>query len=156
MKTKKASIFLWISLSVFALSLIVLFVKLALLYYEFQTTSSALSSNDFIRFEYNFIVELFAYIIFGTPALLLELSGIRSIYRILQYNPQGSSRICLVISAILSFLAFVFQILMFAGVLDFTQESGSIKLQETVLFLTGWSSVIISFVLGSISKKQNN
>ncbi len=156
MKAKKASIFLWISLSIFALSLIMFFVKLVSLYYEFQTTSSALSSNDFIRFEYNFVIELFAYIMFGIPALLLELSGIRSIYRILKYNPQGTSRICLLISAIISFFAFVFQALMFAGVLDFTQDSGSIKLQETVFLLTGWPVFIVSFILSSLPVKHND
>ena len=156
MKAKKTLIFLWISLSFFSLSLIVFFVKIALLYYEFQTTSSTLSPNDFIRFEYNFVIELFAYIMFGIPALLLELSGIRSVYRILKYNPHGVSRICLLISAILSFSAFVFQTLMFAGLLDFTKDSGSIKLQETVLLLTGWPVVVVSFGLGINRKKQDD
>jgi hypothetical protein len=156
MKTKKSSIFLWSSLSVFALSLIAFFVKIALLYYDFKTTTPALSPNDIIRFEYNFVIELFAYILFGTPALLLELSGIRSTYRILKYNPHGACRICLLISAILSFSAFVFQTLMLAGVLDFTKDSGSLKLQETVLLLTGWPVVIVSFLLGINRKKQDN
>lgn len=156
MKAKKTSVFLWMSLSFFAFSLILFFVKIALLYYEFQTSSSTLSPDDYIRFEYNFVIELFSYIMFGIPALLLELSCIRSAYRILKYNPHSTSRICLLISAILSFSAFVFQALMFAGVLDFTQDSGSIKLQETVLLLTGWPVVIISFVLGINRKKQDN
>lgn len=156
MNSKKTSIFLWISFSFFALSLVVFFVKIALLYYEFKTTSSTLSPNDFIRFEYNFVIESFAYIMFGMPTLLLELSGIMSVYRILKHQPRDAVRICLLISAILSFSAFVFQALMFAGVLDFTKDSGSIKLQETVLLLTGWPVVIVSFVLGSIRKKQNN
>lgn len=156
MKAKKTSIFFWISLSFFALSLIVFFVKIALLYYEFKTTSSTLSPNDFIRFEYNFVIELFACIVFGIPALLLELSGIRSVYRILKFKPSDAVRICLLISAILSFFAFVFQVLMFAGVLDFTKDSGSVKLQETVLLMTGWPVVIVSFVLGSIRKKQDD
>lgn len=149
-KLKKTSIFLWSSLSVFTLSLIAFFVKIALLYYDFQTTTSALSPNDIIMFEYNFVIELFAYILFGTAALLLELSGIRSAYRILKYKPHGASKICLLISAILSFSAFVFQVLLFTGILDFTQNSGSIRLQETVLLLTGWPVFIVSFILGSI------
>ena len=154
MKAKKTSIFLWISLSFFALSLIVFFIKIALLYYEFKTTSSTLSTNDVIRFEYNFVIELFAYIMFGIPALLLELSGIRSVYRMLKHRPRDAVRICWLISAILSFSAFVFQALMFAGVLDFTKDSGSLKLQETVLLLTGWPVVIVSFVLGINHKNR--
>ena len=154
MKAKKTSIFLWISLSFFALSLIVFFIKIALLYYEFKTTSSTLSTNDVIRFEYNFVIELFAYIMFGIPALLLELSGIRSVYRMLKHRPRDAVRICWLISAILSFSAFVFQALMFAGVLDFTKDSGSVKLQEIVLLLTGLPVAIASFVLGYTPAKQ--
>ena len=154
MKTKKTSIFLWISLSFVVLSLIVFFVKLALSYNEFKTITSTLSPNDVIRFEYNFVIELFAYIMFGITAFLLELSGIRSVYRILKYRPRDIVRICLLISAILSFSAFVFQVLLFTGVLDFTKDSGSLKLQEIVLFLTGWPVVIVSFVLGINHKKE--
>ena len=156
MRNKKSRLFLWISLSLFALSLIAFFVKIALLYGDFKATSSTLSPNDLIHFQYAFVIELFAYVLFGIPALLLELCGIRSVYRILKYQPRGAVKICLLIAAILSFSAFVFQALMFAGVLDFTQDSGSLKLQETVLLLTGWPVVIVSFVLGSMPVRQND
>ena len=120
---------------------------IALLYCDFKATSSTLSPNDLIHFEYGFVIELFAYVLFGIPALLLELSGIRSVYRILKYQPRGAVKICLLIAAILSFSAFLFQALMFTGVLDFTQDSGSLKLQQTVLLLTGLPVVLVSFVL---------
>lgn len=153
---KKSRLFLWISLAFLALSLVIFLVEIVLLYYEFKTTSSTLSPNDLIRFEYAFVIELFAYIMFGIPALLVELSCIRSVYRILKYEPHGAIRICWLISAILSFSAFVFLVLMFTGVLDFTKESGAIKLQETILLLTEWPVVIVSFVLGSIRKKHDD
>ena len=153
---KKSRLFLWISLSLFALSLVAFFVMIALLYLDFKTTSSTLSPNDLVHFEYGFVIELFAYVLFGIPALLLEFCGIRSVYRILKYQPRDAVKICLLIAAILSFSAFVFQALMFAGVLDFTQDSGSLKLQETVLLLTGLPVVIVSFVLGSMPVKQDD
>lgn len=156
MNNKKSRLFLRISLAVFALTLILFFVKMAVGYSEFKTTSSNLSPNDLIQFEYAFVIELFAYLFFGTPALLLEICGIRSVYRILKHQPRGGAKICLLIAAILSFSAFVFQALMFAGVLDFSQDSGSLKLQETVLLLTGLPVVIVSFVLGSIPVKQDD
>lgn len=154
MDNKKSRLFLWIGLSVFALSLVAFFAKAALLYDDFKATSSTLSPNDLIHFEYSFVIELFAYVLFRMPALLLELSVIRSVYRILKYRPRGAAGICLLIAATLSFSAFVFQALLFAGVLDFTKDSGSIKLQETVLLLTGLPVVIISFVLGSVPIKR--
>ena len=153
MKTKKYQLFLWIGLAFFALSFVLFLLEAVLLYYDFKTISSTLSPNDVIRFEYNFVIELFAYIMFGVPILLLELSCIRSVYRILKYKPLGTIRICWLISAILSFLAFVFQTLLFVGILDFTKDSGSIKFQETFLLLTGWPVVIISFILGTKRKK---
>ena len=146
--------FLWIGLAFFALSFVLFLLEAVLLYYDFKTISSTLSPNDLIRFEYAFVTELFAYIMFGLPALLMELSCIRSVYRILKYKPLGTIKICWLTSAILSFSAFVFQALMFAGVLDFTKDSGSIKLQETFLLLTGWPVVIVSFILGIKRKKQ--
>lgn len=156
MQVRKTSILFWSSLSFVVLSLIVFFVKIALLYYEFKTTISTVSPSDVSLFELSFVIEVFAYIMFGIPALLLELSGIRSAYRIIKYNPHGASRIRLLISAILSFSAFVFQVLIFTGVLDFIQDSGSVKLQDTVLLLTGLPIVILSFVLGINRKKQND
>ena len=150
MNTKKSRLFLWISLALFALSLVVFFAGIALSYYNFKATSSTLSPNDLIHFEYGFVLELFAYVLFGIPALLLELCGIRSVYRILKYRPRNAAKICLLISAILSFSAFAFQALMLSGVLNFTADSGSVKLQEILLLLTGLPIAIVSFVLGSI------
>lgn len=150
MKTKKHRLFLWISLAFFALSLVIFLMEIVLLYYEFKTTSTTLSPNDLIRFEYDFVIKCFAYTIFGVPALLLELSCIRSVYQILKHKPYGTIRICWLISAILSFSAFVFQVLMFTGVLDFTKETGSTKLQETVLLLTEWPIFIATLILGGI------
>lgn len=150
MKSKKTLIFLWSSLSVFALSLIVFFVKIALLYHDWKVKAPTLSPA-----EYDFAFDLFVYMFFGIPALLLEFSGIRSTYRILKYNPHGACGMRLLISAILSFSAFVFQLLIFTGALDFIRGSGSVKLQETVLLLTGLPVVIISFVLGRIPIKHN-
>lgn len=154
MKTKKHQLFLWISLAFFALSLVIFFVEIVLLYHEFKTTSSTLLPKDLADFEFAFVIGLYMYISCVSPALLEELSCIRSVYRILKYEPHGAIRICWLISAILSFSALVFQVLVFTGVLDFTKESGSLKLQETVLFLTGLPVVILSFVLGSIRKKS--
>ena len=156
MNNKKSRLFLRISLAVFALTLILFFVKMAVGYSEFKTTSSTLSPNDLVHFEYAFVIELFAYLFFGTPALLLEICGIRSVYRILKHQPRGGAKICWLISAILSFSAFVFLMLLLTGVLDLVNDSGSLKLQETVLLLTGWPVVIVSFVLGSMPVKQDD
>lgn len=56
MNSKKPRLFLWISLSFVALSFVALLVKIALLYCEFKATSSTLSPNDLIHFEYVFFL----------------------------------------------------------------------------------------------------
>lgn len=150
MKTKKHRLFLWISLAFFALSLMIFLVEIVVLYYQFKTTSSTLSPNDLIRFEYDFVIELFAYIIFGIPALLVEPSCIRSVYRILKYKPRGISNICYLISAIISFSAFAYMSMLLLGIIPL-----SIKAQEITLVLLGFPVFIVSFALGSIPIKHN-
>ena len=141
-------------LGFFALSLIVFFVKLALLYYEFKTEYPTLPLDDLGLFELTFVIEVFAYIMLGTPAFFFELSGIRSVYRILKYKPQGATKIRWLISAILSFSVFVFHVLMFIGI--FTGVLNYSKTEETILLVAGWPVVIASFVLGIKSKTHND
>lgn len=157
MKAKNTSIFLWTSLSFFVLSLIVFFVKIALLYYEFQTTSSTstLSPFDFIEFEDNFVIELFAYIMFGIPALLLELSFIRSVYKILKRSPKGCARICYLLSAILSFSALVFQCLIHVELIAIVFYDGR-NITAEILLCTQLPIFIVSFILGSIPIKHDD
>lgn len=72
MKIKKHRLFLWISLTFFALTLVLFITKGILLYHEFQSTSSALTPNDVIKFEYNFVVELYAYITFWISIFIIS------------------------------------------------------------------------------------
>lgn len=145
MKVRKHQSFLWISFALFALSFIIFLVKIAVLYNEFKATSSTLSPS-----EYAFGIDLFAYLFFGTPVLLMELSCIRSVYKLLKYEPSGKVKVCYIISAIIALVAFVFQCLIFFDAIDFSYGPGKVKLQENVLLLTGWPVILVSFILGSI------
>ncbi len=149
MKARKHQLFLWISFALFALSFMFFLVKIVVLYNEFKATSSTLSPS-----EYAFGIDLFAYVFFGTPALLMELSCIRSVYKLLRYEPSGKVKVCYFISAIITLAAFVFQYLIFFGTVDFSYGPGRVKLQENVLLLTGWPVIIVSFILGSIPMKR--
>ena len=88
--------------------------------------------------------------------MLVELSCIRSIYRILKYEPKGIIRICWLVSAVLSFSAFVFQILVFTGVVDLLEGRTNVALLGYSLLLTEFPVVIVSFLLCSIHKKQDH
>ena len=147
---KKRNLFLWLSFTVFILSVIAVILHMVFSYYRVKTDFP----NDTQRITDELVAMVFVSACITVPCLGSQLSCIRSVYRTLKYKPRGVVKICWLVSAILSFSAFVFLVLTFTGVLDFTKDSGSLKLQETVLLLTGWPIVIMSLILGSVPMKK--
>ncbi len=148
MKIKKHNIFLWSSLAFFAFSLIVVVISIISSYYQIKTDFP----NDPRRVSDEFGWLIIYCIFFIFPVFAVEFTCIRSIYKILKYEPKGIVKICYIISALLALAAFIFQCLMFSGAISFIDDSGSSKLQQRMLFLTEWPIFIISFILGSIKK----
>ncbi len=155
MKTKKHRWFLWCSLVFWGISVVIFLTEIVLSYYELKTMCQTLSPNDIIRFEYSFVIAVFGYIVVVFPVLLVELSCIRSVYKILKYEPKGIVKICYIVSAAMAFAAFVFFCLVAAGVVDLVDESGDAGLQHNMLLITEWPVFIISFILGSIRKRKD-
>lgn len=96
------------------------------------------------------------YFFFVFPIILEELSLLRSVYKLVNYNPRTSARICYVISAILVFLSMFFQLLVFTNVITkniFPEgpRAASSRLYE-MLLLTEWPVILVSFALGSAKK----
>ena len=149
MNNKKARLFLWISLAVFALSAVAVLISSIELYYELLVYPPP---NDPSR-EFMPGFELFVYIFIMVPALAIELFCIRSVYKILKHEPKGIIKICYLISAILSFSEFVFQCLIFAGLINLENMGNIPNFTATVLIFTQWPVFILSFVLGSIPIK---
>ena len=143
MNNKKARLFLWISLAVFALSAIAVLISSIELYYELLVYPPP---NDPIR-EFMPGFELFVYIFIMVSVLAIELSCIRSVYKILRHEPKGIVKICYWISAILSFSAFVFLCLCFVGVIGNENEADMLLIIQPPV-------IIISFVLSSIPIKH--
>ena len=146
MNNKKCRLFLWISLIVFACSVIVVLGCFIESYNQIKTDPDTLT-GDF------FLVLLFG-IAMVAPILALELSCIRSAYKILKHAPKGAIKMCYMISAILAFLTFVFQWLILFGVIRFDHVEYEFISRDILLFV-GWPVFILSFVLGSICKKQD-
>lgn len=151
MKAKKHQLFLRLGLSLFTLFLVIYLVQIVSLINKYNALIPTLSPNDQNQFGFAFTIELFAYVFFGVPALLLELSCTRSIYKILKYDLHGSIKVCYIISAITALAAFIFQCLIFFGVIVFATTN--IKIQDNVMLLTTWAPFILSFALGSISSR---
>lgn len=154
MKVKKHQLFFWFGLALFAAYLAIYLVGFGSLC---QAELSPTSPDDRKLFGFaNLINDTFAYVVLVGPSLLVELSCIRSIYRILKYEPKGIVRICWLLSAVLSFSAFVFQILVFTGVVDLLEGRTNVALLGYSLLLTGIPVAIVSFLLCSIHKKQDH
>ena len=142
MNNKKARLFLRISLVIFALSAIAVLISIIVSYCQL----TANPPDDGIS-AYMEGLALIVYIFIMVSVLAIELSCIRSVYKILRHEPKGIVKICYWISAILSFSAFVFLCLCFVGVIGNENEADMLLIiQPTV--------IIISFVLSSIPIKH--
>ena len=84
------------------------------------------------------------------PFLGSELSLIRSVYKILKHNLNGSVKVCYVISSVLAFLAVVLQCLVSAGLINFGDVESGQNFTVYILLFTEWPLFVSSFILGSI------
>ena len=146
MNNKKAKIFLCVGLICFLLTTIGVIIDNKLEYDRIQEAYA----NDWYELKFlnaMMLVMLYWVII---PGLLVELSGIRSTYKLLKYKPKGNVKICYLISASLAFLAIAVVLLCYIGALII--KAGNFFLE--IMLITMWPSFIISFVLGSIPVKH--
>lgn len=146
MKNKRHGLFLWASFTLFALSVIVVILNMIVSYYKVKTefpTDDMRITDELVA-----IVLISVWIII--PSLASELSCIRSVYKILKYEPTGYVKLCYIISASLAFLSFSFQWLIFVGLINLEAIRPGENFTAHVLLFTQWPSFILSFVLGSI------
>lgn len=151
MKSKKHTIFLFLSLAVFLASVIV-----AIVYYceAKAELDRILSENTDTQFRVGLELSLFWSMFFAVGVLGTELSFIRSVYKILKHKPKKWLRICYIISASLAFLAVAFYCLVILKMFNFVSADGRDYTGDIYLF-TFWPSFIVSFVLGSIPIGHN-
>lgn len=157
MNNKKANIFLCISLICFVLITIGVIISIRLANYSEELSIA----NGPSRPEFGGIIMYIAVCIIIIPGLATMLSGIRSIYKLLKYKPQGKVKICYLFSASLAFLSLVSVGL--CGIVLIIAYEIQIKLSNvfipTMLVASMGPSFIISFILGSIPvkrKKEDN
>ena len=151
MNNRKPKTFLYVSLAFWALTVIGVIVDTVSKYYQIQ----AAFVNDPRRIREEIVWMIFSVIVFVVPVLMVALSGIRSTYKLLKHRPTGPIKICYLISAIISFAAFLWQALIFFRVTSFILQYLSINAQDLMLLLPGLPVLIVSFILGSIPIKHN-
>ena len=151
MNNKKAKIFLCVGLICFLLTTIGVIIYNKLEYDRIQEAYT----NDWYEIKIQNAMRLLMLCWVIIPGLLVELSGIRSTYKLLKYKPKGDVKICYLISASLAFLAIAVVLLCFVGVLIINADNFFLE----IMVITMWPSFIISFILGSIPikrKKKDN
>ena len=159
MNNKKAKIFLCVGLICFLLTTIGVIICNKLAYDRIQ---EAYANDWYERKFQNAMMQLM--LCWGIiPGLLVELSGIRSTYKLLKYKPQGKVKICYVISASVAFFALAIVGLCYIGLIIIDEINIPISIQRRlfnfiptteILFGTLWPSFIISIILGSIPVKH--
>ncbi|MBE6550415.1 MAG: hypothetical protein E7670_08325 [Ruminococcaceae bacterium] len=152
MNNKKCNSFLWISL---AFSIISTIFIISMLIVSYNQAISNININNDTQLRVGYEESLIFTIFVILSSFVLELSCIRSIYKILKHKPIGYVKICYIISSLLAFLVIVFIHLVLFGSIHLASSSGR-DYTADVLLLTPWSSFIVSFVLGSIPVKHDD
>ena len=147
MNNKKCRLFLLICLAFFVLSVILIISGIISSYNHIKTRDPYdpyIANQDFA-----YVLAVVQLLIL--PILLVELSFIRSVYKIIKHRPRGWVKVCYIISSLLTFLAVVFQWLLLLGLINFEQD-----IELRILEFTEWPVIIVTFLLGSISIKHRD
>ena len=152
MNNKKQRIFLWISWTLFVLSIIMLVISIAETYYNLKI----FFPNDELKLINELVPSILVCALTMIPCIGSEVSFIRGVYKVLKFKPVGFVRICYIVSASVAFIVTVFQWLVFFGLVDLEKIGSSENLEITVLLLVGWPIFIITFLVGSIPIKRQD
>ena len=147
---KKSKLFLWISFVFFSLSVIAILLNLISSFYEIKSAFP----NDDLQVMNEFGLTLILAIVLMCPFLGSELSLIRSVYKILKHNPNGSVKVCYAISSVLAFFSVALQCLVSAGLINFGNVESGQNFTVYILLFTEWPLFVLSFILGSIRHKR--
>ena len=149
MRNKKTKLFLCVSLIVVAIYLIAVIISIFMAYYDvkaYYANDSALAS---MGFTFGLAICLFVeFAVLGNA-----LSCIRSVYKMLKYEPYGSVKILYTVSSILAFAAFALACISALGWIDYVDTNGYDH-SSTVLIASEWPIFIVSFILGCIPIKS--
>ena len=150
MKEKKHKKFLFISLAVVLVSVIVFTV----FYFLAKIEADKLMAQDIdTQFRFGLGMSLIFGAIFAVGALGLELTFIRSVYKMLKYKPKGVIRICYVISAFLAFFGFILYLGLVFGIIGYVSPNGRCYTGD--MYLLEIPLFIASFILGSLPLMHN-
>ena len=145
MRNKKAQIFLWIGLAVFALSVIAVSAWMIIVYRQYSDVLNRPGIEGWM----NGMVVILNVFLVGS-GLLVELACIRCVYKILKYWPRGMIGICYWVAAVLSFVELVLQCLVMSGLVNYVTLGVDANSVANFFVYTQWPVFIVSSILSSL------
>ena len=149
MCNRKSRVFLGVSLALFAASVVEVLIR-AIREYHVLEAECGNDSRMMLEVQYGTTV---AVLVVFVPMFLLELSFIRSCYKLLKNQPHGAAKVCWILSAILAFSMFLLPWLQFHGIVDLNRIENGIPFDDAML-LFGFPLLLVSLILGSIPMKE--
>ena len=149
MCNRKSRVFLGVSLVLFVASVVEELIRLISVYHMLEA-EYANDSRMMLEIQYGATV---AVLVVFTPMFLLELSFIRSCYKLLKNQPQGATKVCWILSAILAFPMFLLPWLQYHGIIDLNRIENEIPFADAML-LFGFPILLVTWILGSIPMKE--
>lgn len=150
MRQKRCRLFLLISFLVFSCSIVILVIDGIGTYFQIQDNFA----DKPFRAKREFLEYAFFTVIILMPGIALELSFIRSVYKMLKHEPVGIVRVCYTISALLALFLVIFLYLIFFRMAFFPKVGGENNTLN-LLILIEWPIFLICFILGSIPIKHS-
>ena len=149
MCNRKSRVFLGVSLLLFVASVVEVLIR-AIREYHMLEAEYWNDSRMMLEVQYGTTV---AVLVVFIPMFLLELSFIRSCYKLLKKQPQGAAKVCWILSAILAFPMFLLPWLQCHGIIDLNRIAPEFSFGDAML-LFGFPLLLVSLILGSIPMKE--
>ena len=143
MCNRKSRVFLGVSLVLFVASVVEELIRAIREYHVLE----AECGND-SRMMLEIQIGMTGAVVFIlVPMFLLELSFIRSCYKLLKNQPHGAAKVCWILSAILAIPMFLLPWLEAHGIINLNRIENGIPLADAML-LFGFPLLLVSLILG--------
>ncbi len=110
-----------------------------------------INNTEYDPLDKSLITPVYIFLVF--PIILLELSLLRSVYKLISSRPKPSTKFCYIISIVIVCAALFFQLLVCTNIITeniFPEgpKAASSRFIEMHLLIE-WTALIVSFILGS-------
>ena len=149
MCNRKSRVFLGVSLVLFVASVVEELIRII---GEYRLYEAKFANDSRMMLEIQ-VGMTGAVVFILVPMFLLELSFIRSCYKLLKNQPHGAAKVCWILSAILAIPMFLLPWLQNHGIINLNRIENGIPLADAML-LFGFPLLLVSLILGSIPMKK--